>query len=511
MNPLGQTVRSLIDYFAKTNPNKEFVYYPESGRRFTWSEFQIRVRSVAENISALKLPPGIPITGLIGNGQASLEFFLGGMYGGFQVLLANPLAGPDILAYVVDHSETEIFFVVPQYEELMNKAFSKLTKIPKIIPTHPKNGPEWKELDLEKNISIKSTKSNDNALLIYTSGTTGKPKGVVHTHNSLIHGGLNTQLAHELTSNDKTLCILPLYHINAQVVSVMSSIVSGSGIVLPERFKISEFWSNIVDEKCTWFSAVPTIFSYLMNAELNNKLKDELKNLRFGRSASAPLPPALHKAFQDRFGISIVETIGITETAAPLLSNPLNPKLHKLGSTGVAFGNKVRVANEKGEIAKVGEENEIQVKGQNVMKEYLKNSKATKETFTADGWYRTGDLGVMDDEGYFFITGRIKELIIKGGENIAPREIDDVLYKHQNVLEAASFALPDKNYGQIVAAAITPRPGEVVTETELRNLCNESMGEFRSPSKFFFLNELPKGPSGKIQRLKLSDLFSKKK
>ena len=143
------------------------------------------------------------------------------------------------------------------------------------------------------------------------------------------------------------------------------------------------------------------------------------------------------------------------------------------------------------------------------LKEYLKNSKATNEAFTADGWYRTGDLGVMDDEGYFFITGRIKELIIKGGENIAPREIDDVLYKNQKVLEAASFALPDKNYGQIVAAAITPRPNEILTETELRKLCNDSMGEFRSPSKFFFLDELPKGPSGKIQRLKLSDQFSK--
>jgi len=279
---------------------------------------------------------------------------------------------------------------------------------------------------------------------------------------------------------------------------------------LPKRFKISEFWSNIVNEKCTWFSAVPTIFSYLMNTKLNSKLKDELKNLRFGRSASAPLPPALHKAFQDRFGINIVETIGITETAAPLLSNPLNPKLHKIGSTGIAYGNEVRVANEKGEIAKVGEENEIQVKGQNVMKEYLKNSEANYEAFTADGWYRTGDIGVMDDEGYFFITGRIKELIIKGGENIAPREIDDVLYKHKKVLEAASFALPDKNYGQIVAAAITLRPGEIVRETELRKLCNDSMGEFRSPSKFFFVDELPKGPSGKIQRLKLSDLFSKK-
>ena len=317
-------------------------------------------------------------------------------------------------------------------------------------------------------------------------------------------------MAHKLTSKDKTLCILPLYHINAQIVSVMGTLVSGSGLILPKRFKVSEFWSIIIENKCTWFSAVPTIFSYLMNADLDKKLKIKLKNIRFGRSASAPLPPALHKSFQDRFGISIVETIGITETAAPLLSNPLDPKLHKLGSTGIAYGNEVRVANEEGKTVDVGEESEVQVRGQNVMKEYLNNPEATKEAFTKDGWYRTGDLGKMDKDGYVFITGRIKELIIKGGENIAPREIDDVLYSHKNVLEAAAFPIPDVHYGQIVAAAIASRPGEKVTETELRKLCLDSMGEFRSPSKYFFLKELPKGPSGKIQRLKLSKLFSQK-
>ena len=508
MKPSGQTIRSLIDHFAEIKPNKQFVLYPESRKKYTWKEFQIRVQSVAENLSDLGLPNGLPIAGLLGNGQASLEFFLGGMYGGFQVLLTNPLAGPDILAYVLEHSETKVFFVGPEYNDLAEKSFSKLSIVPKIIPTHPENGPEWEKLGLVKNNSIRNPNPEDNALLIYTSGTTGRPKGVIHTHKSLLYGGRNTQLAHKLTSKDKTLCILPLYHINAQIVSVMGTLVSGSGLVLPKRFKVSEFWSIIIENKCTWFSAVPTIFSYLMNADLDKKLKIKLKNIRFGRSASAPLPPALHKSFQDRFGISIVETIGITETAAPLLSNPLDPKLHKLGSTGIAYGNEVRVANEEGKIADVGEESEVQVRGQNVMKEYLNNPEATKEAFTKDGWYRTGDLGKMDKDGYFFITGRIKELIIKGGENIAPREIDDVLYSHKNVLEAAAFPIPDVHYGQIVAAAIASRPGEKVTETELRKLCLDSMGEFRSPSKYFFLKELPKGPSGKIQRLKLSKLFS---
>jgi len=508
MNPTGQTIRSLIDHFAETTPENQFVLYPETGNRYTWKEFQDRLRSIAGYLTGLKLPPGVPVAGLLGNGQASLEFFLGGMYGGLQVLLANPLAGPDILSYVLDHSETTTLFVAPQYENLSEKAFSKLSKTLTKVPTHPENGPDWEKLGIEKNISLPIPSPENAALLIYTSGTTGRPKGVIHTHESLLHGGWNTQLAHELTSDDRTLCVLPLYHINAQAVSVMGSLVSGSGLVMPERFKVSEFWQCILEGECTWFSAVPTIFSYLMNADEKTDLKSQLGNVRFGRSASAPLPPALHEAFQARFGLSIVETLGITETAAPLLSNPIDPKLHKLGSTGIAYGNEVRIADAEGKVVATGEENEVQGRGKNVMKGYLKNPEATGEAFTTDGWYRTGDLGKMDVDGYVFISGRIKELIIKGGENIAPREIDDVLYQHESVLEAAAFPLPDVHYGQTVAVAIAPRPGKEVTESALRKLCLESMGEYRAPSQYFFLEELPKGPSGKIQRLKLTEIYS---
>ena len=346
------------------------------------------------------------------------------------------------------------------------------------------------------------------ALLIYTSGTTGKPKGVIHTHKSLLHGGWNTVVAHELTPEDNSLCVLPLCHINAQAVSVMGTLVSGSGLVLPDRFQVSKFWSWMVKQNCTWFSVVPTILSYLMNIEEGENIKSKLGRVRFGRSASAALPPALHKAFEERFGIKIVETMGITETASPLLSNPIDPKLHKLGSPGIAYGNEVRIADADGNLADLETESEVQVRGLNLMQGYLKNPEATREAFTTDGWYRTGDLGKMDSDGYIFVTGRLKELIIKGGENISPREIDDVLYRHKMVMEAAAFPLPDDNYGQTVAAAIAPRPGENVAESELRQLCLDAVGEYRSPTQYFFLNELPKGPSGKIQRLKLTDQYS---
>jgi len=509
MDLTGQTIRSLIDLHAEKNPEQTFVVYPDSGISHNWSEFRVRAQSMALYLESMELPPNVPVTGLLGNGQAAMELFLGGMYGGFQILLANPLAGADILAYVLEHAESTNLFVDQQHHELAQQALSQLADKPLLIPLQAESILDWQSKTRGGNFSAKTVpKAEDAALLIYTSGTTGKPKGVIHTHESLLHGGWNTMIAHELTPEDNSLCVLPLCHINAQAVSVMGTLVSGSGLVLPERFQVSKFWSWMIEEKCTWFSAVPTILSYLLNAEEDTQLITQLKKVRFGRSASAALPPALHQAFEARFGLSIVETMGITETAAPMLSNPLAPELHKLGSPGIAYGNEVRVADAEGKVASSGEESEVQVRGQNVMRGYLKNPEATRDAFTPDGWYRTGDLGKMDEDGFVFITGRLKELIIKGGENIAPREIDDVLYRHAGVLEAAAFPLPDEHYGQTVAAAIAPRPGEEVLESALRELCSAAMGGYRAPSRYYFLKELPKGPSGKIQRLKLTERFS---
>ncbi len=510
MNPSGHTIQSLIDLNAENIPENKYVVYPETGSSYTWKEFHQRVKSVACYLSGKELSREFPVAGLLGNGQTALELFLGGMYGGFQILLANPLSGRDILAYVIEHSETKILFVSPKYQELAEQALSQISNKPEIIFIHKDHQPIWNDNFTNHVIFNRLTNPKEKALLIYTSGTTGRPKGVIHTHESLLYGGWNTEVAHELKPDDNSLCVLPLCHINAQVVSVMGTLVTGSGLVMPQRFQASKFWSLVVENKCTWFSAVPTILSYLMNIEEEEeqKIKSKLGRVRFGRSASAALPPALHKAFEELFGIKIVETMGITETASPLLSNPINPELHKLGSPGKAYGNEVRIADADGKVAALDSESEIQVRGLNLMKGYHKNPEATLEAFTTDGWYRTGDLGKMDSDGYVFVTGRLKELIIKGGENISPREIDDILYKHKKVMEAAAFPLPDENYGQTVAAAIALRPGEIVHEFELRKLCLEALGEYRSPTIYFFLKELPKGPSGKIQRLKLTDLYS---
>ena len=204
----------------------------------------------------------------------------------------------------------------------------------------------------------------------------------------------------------------------------------------------------------------------------------------------------------------IIETMGLTETTAQILSNPLPPGTRKIGSPGIAFGNEVIVADGRQREVGRGQEGEVLVRGPNVMRLYLKDDEATREAITPEGWLRTGDLGRMDADGYVFVTGRLKELIIKGGENIAPREIDEALYSHPDVIEAAAFARPCASYGQRIEAGVMLSPGSTLTENELIALCHEKIGAFKSPDRIHVLPELPKGPSGKIQRKKLFEMVA---
>ncbi len=283
---------------------------------------------------------------------------------------------------------------------------------------------------------------------MYTSGTTGKPKGAMLSHENIIQGGKNVMISHELNSKDKALCVLPLYHINGLIVTVIGPLVSKSSLVLCEKFSASNFWHYISKFKCSWFSVVPTIISALLNKYSNEEIKSlDLSSIRFGRSASAALAPETHKNFEKKFNIKMIETMGLTESCAPILSNPLPPKKIKYGSPGIPYGNKVIILDDNFKEVPKNTIGQICVSGKNVMKEYYKNIEETKKSFYKN-WFLTGDLGLMDEEKFVFVRGRIKELIIKGGENISPREIDDVLYQHPNVLEAAAFGVKCEHYGE---------------------------------------------------------------
>ncbi len=341
------------------------------------------------------------------------------------------------------------------------------------------------------------------ALLMYTSGTTGRPKGVMLTQANLAANARAISHEHGLAAHDRVLAVLPLYHINAFAVTMLSPLAHGGSLAMTPRFSAARFWAQAQEHRCTWLNVVPTMVSYLLEGD--DPPAGLAAQVRFCRSASAALPPEHLRAFERRFGIGVVETMGLTETAAPAFSNPMDPARRKLGAVGLASGCEARVVDAQLQPRSDGETGEIVIRGPNVMRGYYKNDAATRAGFTADGWLRSGDLGHRDADGFFFVTGRIKELIIKGGENIAPREIDEVLLRHPAVLEAAAVGVPDKHYGQEIMACIVLRDSPACDEAELRAFCEQHLGRYKTPKFFRFVAELPRGPSGKVQRLKLLD------
>jgi long-chain acyl-CoA synthetase len=429
------------------------------------------------------------------------------MYSGFVIAPLNLVAQPSHLEHVLDHSDTRLIFFASAYREKLEAAVKKLRRSVRCIQIDTDAESIFPDAAGLSGFLLPQIDAEDVALLLYTSGSTGLPKGVLLSHQNMIAGGRYTAMAHRLLPSDRALCTLPLYHINGEIVTVVAPLVSGGSVVMPHRFSASAFWPLLSDYRCTWFSVVPTIISYLISSTSLDDGEYRLEQIRFGRSASSALPPALHEAFENSFGIPIIETMGLTETAAPVFSNPLDPEKRKFGSPGRGVGNTARIADPSGNGVPLGVVGEIMIKGDNVMKGYYKAPDKTAAAIEPDGWLHTGDLGYMDADGFVFVTGRIKELIIKGGENIAPREIDDVLYKHPAVLEAAAVGIPDEQYGEEIMCCCVLKPNTACTEEELREFCRNHLGKFKTPKIVKIVDDIPKGPSGKLLRLMLRDLF----
>jgi sulfoacetaldehyde dehydrogenase len=508
----ADTIRSLVDEWAGAHANAVYLIAPESDVAVTTGQLKEACRSVSERLAALGLEKGDKAAFLMDNGIWTTFLFLGIQYAGRVVVPLNAVAGLDTLRYVLEHSDSKALFIAPQYREkypaLIDAAHGRIP----VITVSEDLGPEWPGVPDRRDAApdLPPVRADDDGLLIYTSGTTGRPKGALLSHRNSIAGGRNTAHAHRLTGQDRALCVLPLYHINGEMVTVMGPLVSRGSVVMPHRLSIGQFWSLIARYRCTWFSVVPTIISYLLERADRDGFDPEalggLKQLRFGRSASAPLAPEMHRAFERRFGVPLIETMGLTETAAQILSNPLPPEPPRYGSPGRPCGNEAKIIDKNGHELPDGETGELMIRGDNVIAGYYKNPEATRAALEADGWLHTGDLAYRDADGFYFIVGRLKEIIIKGGENIAPREIDEVLYQHPAVLEAAGFAVPDTHYGQEVMACVALKPGAACSAEELAAFCRQRLGDYKAPKQVWVLDSLPKGPSGKIQRLKLPEL-----
>jgi long-chain acyl-CoA synthetase len=501
---MSGTLRGVLAGHVARQPDRTFLVAPETGRALTYRELGRQARLLARWLRAAGLARGDKVGLYLHNGYQTALLFLGAMIGGYVVTPLNLLSQRSQLAYVLGHCDCKVLFTSREHEQPLAEALASVSRQFEIVVIDP----DAPGLFLERNLPEAEGDSpcpDSPALLMYTSGTTGVPKGALLTHANLIAAARAVAGWHGLTAKDRCLSSLPLYHINGQVIATVTPFVSGGSLVAPHRFSVSTWWETVERHRPTWINMVPAIIAYLLNAA-DPARAYRFPSVRFGRSASAPLPPEQHRAFERTFGIPVIEAMGMTESASVVFCNPQDPAKRKYGTPGLPCGVEAKIIDlESGNALPDGASGEICLRGPNVMRGYYRSPEQTAEAFDAQGWLRTGDLGYRDADGFYFVTGRLKELIIKGGENIAPREIDEALLRHPAVLEAAAVGVPDPNYGQEILACVVLREKESVTEKELREFCTREVGRYKTPKTFKFVAELPKGPSGKVQRLRLAD------
>jgi len=495
-----RTFRDVIDAHAAERPDAPCVLAPEPDSVLTYLELARSGRALGANLAEAGIAPGSVVSFMLPNGAAAASVFLGAMYAGYVVSPVNLLAQDTQLAYTLAHSGTRIVFAAPEFMDRLHALRPHAQVVLRATD------PDRLDLPDAPGAMLADVSEETAAMLMYTSGTTGDPKGVLLSHRNMVYAGRAVVEAHLLTASDRVLSSLPLYHINGQCIATVAPVIAGGSIVMPHRFSASQWWPLVERYRPTWLNMVPTIIAYLLNgADLTLAQASACRNIRFGRSASAPLPPEQHQAFERRFGISVLEAMGLTEAASIAFANPLDPARRKYGSPGLPLGVEARVVSRDGTVLGAGQQGEIQLRGQSVMEGYYRNPELTAKVLSPDRWLSTGDLGHRDADGFYFITGRLKELIIKGGENIAPREIDEALMRHPAVLEAAAVGIPDPNYGQDILACVVLKPGARCDEAELRAHCVAHLGRYKTPRLLRLVSALPKGPSGKVQRLRLLD------
>jgi acyl-CoA synthetase (AMP-forming)/AMP-acid ligase II/acyl carrier protein len=345
---------------------------------------------------------------------------------------------------------------------------------------------------------------DDVALILHTSGTTSRPKMVPLTHANLSASARNIVDALQLTPADRCLNIMPLFHIHGLMAGLLAPLSAGGSVVCPPGFFAPRFFEWLPQMKPTWYTAVPTMHQAILARTAENAEVIARNRLRLIRSSSSALPPRVMADLEREFGAPVIESYGMTEASHQVASNPLPPRPRKAGSVGIVAGPQVRILGKDGWLETAGRPGELVIGGDNVMRGYLNNPQATKEAFV-HGWFRTGDEGYMDADGYLFLTGRIKEIVNRGGEKISPREIDEVLLDHPAVAQAVAFGVSEPRLGEDVAAAVVLRQGKTVDEAELRAHVATHLSDFKVPRRILIVDEIPKGPTGKIQRLGMAD------
>ncbi len=523
------SIQKLLALRCHKYSEKVFLIDPENCREYTYNKFLCKVNKVSNFLYRLGIRKEDKVSLLMPNSPEFLFSFFGIIQLGAVACPINTHLKAEEIAFILRNSDSVALITTDDYLKNSINAVAGQEKIRHILRwTNP--AVELEEIPLANIIELEEIIANeektllteilstqyspdDVAELIYTSGTTGKPKGAMLTHHNLIVDANWIATWNRLGEDDRAMCIMPFFHINGQVVTVMTPLYHGGSIVLPKRFSASRFFPIIVQYGVTYTGTVATMLSMILN-RVNPKDISSTGKLRIIFCGSAPVPLKVQIEFEKTFKVPIIEGYGMTETSCRSTFNPLPPpeklKLgendgyRKIGSVGLPLGNEIKVVDENDRPLGSNEIGEIVIRGENVMKGYYENPSETEKAFK-DGWFYSGDLGYYDEDGYFYIVDRKKDMVIRGGENIYPREIEEVLYEHPAVKEAACIGIPDELYGEEVMAFVALKENSQVTENDLKFFCQQQLADFKCPKKVKIIEEIPKSSSGKLLRRELKE------
>jgi long-chain acyl-CoA synthetase len=499
----------LLEQRARQFVNKTFLFSEADNRSWTYAELDAAVNRTANLLSSQGVQKGDVVSLLMPNSAEYIIAYFACFKTGALAGPINSLLKPEEIAFVIGNSQAKVLLVHSQFLPAVSEIRNDLPKLKTIVEFDDVNIAA-KDFSAENPPQIALEKS-DEAIIIYTSGTTGKPKGCLLTHENLIANAGQIAEWLKFDENDRLLTVMPLFHMNAVSVTTMTALYAGGSTVVSPKFSASRFWQIISDYGITSFGSVATMLSMLLQSSPKSKVqspKSDLKpkTLRFAMCGSAPVPAEVLRKFEETFDCLVVEGYGLSESTCRSTFNPPT-KARKPGSCGKPIGNEMKVFDENDCEVAIGELGEIVLRGENVFKGYFQNAAATEKAFQ-NGWFHTGDIGYRDDEGFFYIVDRKSDMIIRGGENIYPREIDEVLFAHPAIQSAAVIGVPDELYGEEVAAFVVLKETQTASEQDLIEFCRRYLADFKCPKTIRFVADIPKGPTGKLLKRELSRIYA---
>jgi len=478
----------------------------EVGNEITYSEFNQRANLVASGLVASGVKPGEHVGLLAPNSASWLIFYFGVLKAGAVAVTFSSLLTPDEMSFLINHSRPR--FIFTSEEKLSH--LSDLRKTGVLEKVICRGG----DLELQQLMSMGTDSfklldrdRTDTAAILYTGGTTGTPKGVMLTHENINTSAHNVAFSEHSTETDRALCFLPFNHVFGQMHIMNATILSSGCLEILPAFDLDRILATLKSGKVTKLFSVPTVYARLLTLE---GLKEKLGWVRYCFSAAASMAAEIVRQWKDQTGLTIYEGYGMTESASAVTYN--HYYRHVIGSVGTTVpGVEVEIRDKNGNRIPQGQEGEICIFGHNIMKGYLNNPEETRAAFWEDGWFRSGDVGLLDKDGYLFIVDRIKDMIITGGENVYPREVEEVLYTRQEVEGCAVVGIPDKEWGERVTAFIAPKPGQNVVPEELKAFLKTRLSPFKVPKEYIVMSELPKSPAGKILKRELKKRYLQQK